>query len=169
MTAVLAVLVLVLVLSSAAAVTFLLLGWGLRLTGGDPAVARPLVTTGWTCLGPAALSAAASVVALLRTALAHRAPGTGWRAQPTPELLHARDAWLTALRERGIIPFLSNRLATSGTAPGSNTKAPTRDRLMITSPGVSHHRSVPAETAPVPPRPETIRPGRGSGSPPARG
>ncbi|MFF0745506.1 hypothetical protein ACFYVL_34410 [Streptomyces sp. NPDC004111] len=130
--------VLVPVLSFAAAATFLLLGWGIRVTKGDATVAEPLITTGWSCLVLAVLSAAAACVALLRTALAHRAPGP--RTAPAPELLRAREAWLTALRDRGVMPYLRSRLQAGGTTPPDPGKPaahhrPAWDSPSFTSPG----------------------------------
>ncbi|MGW3331619.1 hypothetical protein ACWDF9_13855 [Streptomyces rubiginosohelvolus] len=110
------------VLAAVAAATFLLLGYGLRLADTLPALADTLVGVGWFSLVVAALAALVSVVALYRTA----ARQSGATAVPdpsaaaSPALAQAREAWLVALRDRGIRPFLLQVLAEAeASAPGA--------------------------------------------------
>ncbi|MET8884083.1 hypothetical protein [Streptomyces rubiginosohelvolus] len=112
------------VLAAVAAATFLLLGYGLRLADTLPALAHTLVGVGWFSLAVAGVAALASVVALYRTAARQSAVDTvavsGPSADGSPALAQAREAWLVALRDRGIRPFLVQELAEAGaSAPGA--------------------------------------------------
>ncbi|MFJ9324019.1 hypothetical protein [Streptomyces globisporus] len=112
------------VLASVAAATFLLLGYGLRLADTLPALADTLVGVGWFSLVVAAVAALVSVVALYRTAARQSAVDavavSGPSADGSPALAQAREAWLVALRDRGIRPFLLQELAeTEASAPGA--------------------------------------------------
>ncbi|MFE2210270.1 hypothetical protein [Streptomyces rubiginosohelvolus] len=112
------------VLAAVAAATFLLLGYGLRLADTLPALADTLVGVGWFSLVVAALAALVSVVALYRTAARQSAVDavtvSGPSADGSPALAQAREAWLVALRDRGIRPFLLQELAEAGaSAPGA--------------------------------------------------
>ncbi|MGW3304243.1 hypothetical protein AMK23_32550 [Streptomyces sp. CB02130] len=112
------------VLAAVAAATFLLLGYGLRLADTLPALADTLVGVGWFSLVVAALAALVSVVALYRTAARQSAVDavtvSGHSADGSPALAQAREAWLVALRDRGIRPFLLQELAEAGaSAPGA--------------------------------------------------
>ncbi|MEU2407194.1 hypothetical protein ACTOXX_18715 [Streptomyces rubiginosohelvolus] len=109
------------VLAAVAAATFLLLGYGLRLADTLPALADTLVGVGWFSLVVAALAALVSVVALYRTAARQSAAAVpGPSADGSPALAQAREAWLVALRDRGIRPFLLQELAEAeASAPGA--------------------------------------------------
>ncbi|MGW4839171.1 hypothetical protein [Streptomyces globisporus] len=112
------------VLASVAAATFLLLGYGLRLADTLPALADTLVGGGWFSLVVAAVAALVSVVALYRTAARQSAVDAvavpGPPADGSPALAQAREAWLVALRDRGIRPFLLQELAEAeASAPGA--------------------------------------------------
>ncbi|MEU5035370.1 hypothetical protein AB0G48_14635 [Streptomyces rubiginosohelvolus] len=112
------------VLAGVAAATFLLLGYGLRLADTLPALADTLVGVGWFSLVVAALAALVSVVALYRTAArqseADAAAVPDPSAAASPALARAREAWLVALRDRGIRPFLLQELAEAASpAPGA--------------------------------------------------
>jgi hypothetical protein len=74
-------------LAGAAAVIFLLLGYGLHLARPEPALAAPLRSAGWTFV----LLAAA----------------TGLAA----DVERARGRWRAALLERGVLPFLREATA----------------------------------------------------------
>ncbi|OCC12843.1 hypothetical protein [Streptomyces sp. PTY087I2] len=108
------------VLAAVAAVTFLLLGYGLRLADALPALADTLVGVGWFSLVVAGVTALVSVVALYRTAAKQSAadavavPDPSAAATASPALAQAREAWLVALRDRGIRPFLLQELAEAG-------------------------------------------------------
>ncbi|MBK3558820.1 hypothetical protein JHN55_20295 [Streptomyces sp. MBT56] len=112
------------VLASVAAATFLLLGYGLRLADTLPALADTLVGVGWFSLVVAAVAALVSVVALYRTAARQSAVDAvavpAPSADGSPALAQAREAWLVALRDRGIRPFLLQELAEAeASAPGA--------------------------------------------------
>ncbi|MER6981194.1 hypothetical protein ABT317_30530, partial [Streptomyces carpinensis] len=105
------------VLAGVAAALFLLVGYILEMLDPAPAFAQTMVTAGWVF---GAMTAAAIVVAgvgLLLTALRNRpSPETGPYGPLGAELAQAREAWHDALLERGILPFLREALAASGTA-----------------------------------------------------
>ncbi|MFD8958256.1 hypothetical protein ACFV0W_15165, partial [Streptomyces anulatus] len=98
--------------------TFLLLGYGLRLAEALPALAGTLVGVGWFSLAVAAVTALVSVVALYRTAAKQSADGTASVPDRYPAVEDAREAWLAALRDRGIRPFLLQQLTEAAPPPG---------------------------------------------------
>ncbi|MEU6017518.1 hypothetical protein ABZ826_26785 [Streptomyces sp. NPDC047515] len=117
------------VLAAVAAATFLLLGYVLRLAGSAPAMAGTLIAAGWICLGIAAFTAAFGILALYRTAAAHREPRASSSAVCSPgldaDLDRAREAWLRALRHNGIGPFLVEQLRREPVEPlGQEPAAP---------------------------------------------
>ncbi|MBW3709049.1 hypothetical protein DTB58_35140, partial [Streptomyces griseus] len=76
---------------------------------------------------------------------------------PSPPPAHAREAWLAALRERGIRPFLLQELAEAaastpgqGGARGSRFSSPAFAGPDFSGPGFEGS----APPAPGPPRPE---------------
>ncbi|MEU2293792.1 hypothetical protein ACFY9H_27640 [Streptomyces bacillaris] len=99
------------ILAAVAATTFLLLGYGLRLTDSLADLADTLVRVGWVSLAIAAATALISLVALYRTAALQSAPGAPTGADRPADLDRARDAWRTALRDKAIRPFLLQELA----------------------------------------------------------
>ncbi|MEU0332308.1 hypothetical protein [Streptomyces sp. NPDC006193] len=104
-------------LSAAAAVLFLLVGYLLRVLDPGQAFARTMLTTGWVFGGLTAVAILVAAVGLLLTALRNGTP-SGAQAGGTAheELSRAREAWRQALLERGILPFLRDALADPGTA-----------------------------------------------------
>ncbi len=113
-------------ISGTAAAIFLLLGYGLRLTGTQRELAGSLVSTGWAGAALAALALAAGMVGILLTALRNRAAATRSHGR-AGELEQARKDWRSALLERGMLPFLQDLLArweTRGPAPDASS-APT--------------------------------------------
>jgi hypothetical protein len=144
------------VLAAVAAVTFLLLGYGLRLAEALPALAGTLVGVGWFSLVVAAVAGLVSVAALYRTAAKQSAHGTA--AVPgrplSPAVEDSREAWLAALRDRGIRPFLLQELtAAEVPAPGpderhgSRFSSPAFAAPDFSGPGFE------SSNGPVPPRP----------------
>ncbi|WP_097948088.1 hypothetical protein [Streptomyces sp. ms115] len=150
------------VLAAVAAATFLLLGYGLRLADTLPALADTLVGVGWFSLVVAALAALASVVALYRTAARQSAADTtavpGPSADGSPALARAREAWLVALRDRGIRPFLLQELAeAAASAPGASQGSGSR----FSSPAFAGpDYSGPGFEGSTPPAPRQPGPGR---------
>lgn len=150
------------VLAAVAAATFLLLGYGLRLADALPALAGTLVGVGWTSLAVAAGSALVSVIALCRTAArqsaADAAAAPGLSPSLSPALADAREAWLVALRDRGIRPFLLQELAgAAGSAPGTGEGRGSR----FSSPAFAGPDfSGPGFEGSAPPAPRPLGPGR---------
>ncbi|MGW9247414.1 hypothetical protein [Streptomyces badius] len=148
------------VLAAVAAGTFLLLGYGLRLAGALAALADTLVGVGWFSLAVAAATALVSVVALYRTAAKQSAaavPGPS-AAGDSPALAQARQAWLVALRDRGIRPFLLQELAEAPVSvPGAGEGRGSR----FSSPAFAGPEySGPGFEGPTPPAPRQPGPGR---------
>ncbi|MFD3974518.1 hypothetical protein [Streptomyces cyaneofuscatus] len=112
------------ILAAVAAATFLLLGYGLRLTDSMAALADTLVRVGWVSLAIAAATSLISLIAVYRTAALRPAPGSLPGSPPgvdrSADLDRARETWRTALRDKGIRPFLLGELAEAGraAAPG---------------------------------------------------
>ncbi|WP_045303044.1 hypothetical protein [Saccharothrix sp. ST-888] len=102
------------ILAGTAAVLCYLIGCLLRLfEGTDHRIADSVVEVAWSAAIVAAASAFAGVVGLLITAARQRsaALAQAGTAEPAPDgLLLAREAWRTALLERGMLPFLLSRL-----------------------------------------------------------
>ncbi|MFD4239049.1 hypothetical protein [Streptomyces sp. NPDC058542] len=150
------------VLAAVAAATFLLLGYGLRLAEALPSLAGTLVGVGWFSLVVAAVTGLVSVVALYRTAAKQSgadavAVSDLSASLDSPALAHAREAWLVALRERGIRPFLLREIAEAaasapgpGEGPGSRFSSPAFAGPDFSGPGFEGS----APPAPRPPRPE---------------
>ncbi|MCL7375311.1 hypothetical protein [Streptomyces sp. 35G-GA-8] len=105
------------VLSVMAAAIFLLIGYALRLADSQQPLADALVGTGWLTAGLAALTALIAAAALVVTAVRHRSAPGGHPHQPAPAVIEARAAWQQALLERGMLPFLHQRLHLSAPAP----------------------------------------------------
>lgn len=106
------------VLAGIAAVLFLLIGYALRAISPDKSLAQPLISVGWIF---AALTAAGSLVAmggLVITALRNGSSAERTRADELAEALDvAREAWRSALLERGLLPFLREALADPTATP----------------------------------------------------
>jgi hypothetical protein len=99
--------VLVPVLGGVAAAVFLLIGYGMRLSGAWPQFAGTLVATGWATAGIAAVVALSDAVGLLAAAARN---GAEMSAERTPDVEGARVAWRAALLERGMLPYLHGQL-----------------------------------------------------------
>ncbi|MBW5248349.1 hypothetical protein JGS39_04800 [Streptomyces sp. P01-B04] len=120
------------VLAAVATVAFLPIGYGLALAGGRTPMANALITAGWTSFGIGVLSAAVGLFSLYRTAVEHRASAAGRGSGPSPEVNRAREAWLTSLRDKAILPFLRNQLHSpdapaTGISRGSDSGRGTAD------------------------------------------
>ncbi len=104
------------ILSGAAALIFLLVGYVLAMMNPEPAIASPMRTAGWLFLAIAGAGIVFCTVGLILTAL--RDGSSAIRAShddTPPEVGRAREAWSAALLERGMLPFLHEALA-SGAA-----------------------------------------------------
>lgn len=119
------------VLAGVAAVTFLVLGYGLSLVDGELALAGALIQVGWFSLGLGALTAVVAFIGLYRTAARNRHSMSDGPAPVPAEVLQAREAWLRALRDRGVLPFLRDQLEESapGVEPGGDPEVRRRPRF----------------------------------------
>jgi hypothetical protein len=126
------------ILSGAAAVIFLLVGYVMDLAGPSGTFASTLLTTGWVFGAITAAAILAAATGLLLTAL--RNTTTSLRADERDaldaEVARAHDAWRRALLERGILPFLRNALPAPdpGTARIGDSPAGAEARARGTAP-----------------------------------
>lgn len=103
-------------LAGAAAVIFLLLGYGLHLASPEPSLAAPLRSVGWAFVLLAAAGALLAMAGMVWTALRNGAtairdlPGAAPTGLPA-DVERARQAWQAALLERGVLPFLREATA----------------------------------------------------------
>ncbi|WP_051709352.1 hypothetical protein [Streptomyces sp. NRRL S-350] len=117
------------ILAWAAALFLLLVGYLLRATAPDLALARSLVTAGWVALAAGVAAMAIGIVGLLLTAIRDgTAAPAGTDPELAAELAAARTEWRTALRERGLLPYLHSALppvdgagAGTGSGPGTDS------------------------------------------------
>jgi len=100
------------VLAGTAAAIFLLVGYILKMLTPEPAFAQTLLTTGWVFGAITAAAILVAAVGLLLTALRNGASSLQANAlgESNEEVTRAREAWHTALLERGIVPFLRDAL-----------------------------------------------------------
>ncbi|MFI8458795.1 hypothetical protein [Kitasatospora sp. NPDC085464] len=126
------------ILAWAAAVFLLLIGYLLRAADPDLALARSLVTAGWVALAAGVAAMAIGIVGLLLTAIRDGAAAAPAGTDPelAAELTDARTGWRTALRDRGLLPYLHaalppvpgrERTADPGTASGPPAASPAGD------------------------------------------
>ncbi|MFF7992280.1 hypothetical protein ACFZDG_21100 [Kitasatospora xanthocidica] len=96
------------ILAWAAAVFLLLIGYLLRAAAPDLVLARSLVTAGWVALAAGVAAMAIGMVGLLLTAIRDgtAAAPAGTDPELAAELAEARTEWRTALRDRGLLPYL---------------------------------------------------------------
>ncbi|MEU9333030.1 hypothetical protein AB0D49_07670 [Streptomyces sp. NPDC048290] len=147
------------VLAGTAAAIFLLVGYLLRMVAPDLTFGETLLTTGWVFGGVTAVAILVAGVGLLITALRNRpSRESGPDGEPNGEVAQAREAWREALLERGIMPFLRDKLATAPSPAalhGTARSAPTGrmphlgyDRPGFTSPGDGSSGSRPRFSSP---------------------
>lgn len=132
-----AVAVLAPLLSGTASVIFLVVGYILKMLDPEPAISQTLLTAGWLFAGAAAVALAASGAGLLVAALRNGPSSSSDSCEEHGEVAQARDAWLDALLQRGILPFLGEALSEQSTevmqAPGVRT-TPRMPRLGYSRP-----------------------------------
>ncbi|AUG78675.1 hypothetical protein CFP65_3902 [Kitasatospora sp. MMS16-BH015] len=137
------------VLAWAAAAVLLLLGYLLRSVSPEFTLGQALVTAGWVLLAVGAVALLVGIVGLLLTALRDGAASPdGQDPQLREDLAQARLAWLRALREEALRPYLLANLASEpalSTRPNGHPRPPEHLSPGYTSPGFSS----PAPTVPT--------------------
>lgn len=98
------------ILAGAAAVIFLIVGYALGVVSPEPQVAGALRTAGWLFAGLSVATFVIAMVALMLTALRHSSASRHETPATQRELARAKEAWRTALIERGIQPYLAEQL-----------------------------------------------------------
>ncbi|MFC9926722.1 hypothetical protein [Streptomyces sp. NPDC127190] len=146
------------VLSGTAAAIFLLVGYILKMLNPEQSLAQTMLTTGWVFGAVTAAAILLAAVGLLLTALRNStSPEAQARDAAHEELARARQAWLGALLERGILPFLREALAASGppalhrtTPPAPSGRIPRLgyDRPGFSSPDAGSASGRPGFTSP---------------------
>ncbi len=146
------------VLAGTAMLIFLLVGYILKLIEPEPAFADTMLTAGSFFGVLTVASLVFAVIGLLVTALRNGATevAAGGSEAIPDEVARAREAWRTALLERGIMPFLRDALADP--SAGTGFPAPRRRGSRMphlgytapdfTSPGSPSESPRPGYTAP---------------------
>ncbi|MEU8974698.1 hypothetical protein AB0D11_36490 [Streptomyces monashensis] len=131
------------VLSGTAAAIFLLIGYILKTLNPGQTFGDTMLTAGWVFGAVTAAAILVAAVGLLLTALRNSSSAQAQTLNAAhKELDRAREAWRSALLERGILPFLREALAEPGPAPArlrTTPSAPTgrMPRLGYDRPGFS--------------------------------
>ncbi|WP_349307802.1 MULTISPECIES: hypothetical protein [unclassified Streptomyces] len=114
------------ILAGTAALIFLLIGYVLQAMTPEPAIAQPLRTAGWLFAGVTACGILVGMVGLLLTALRDSASAIhdDDAASLPPEVAAAREAWRRALRDRGVLPFLTEARTNALLAPHPAAEPP---------------------------------------------
>ncbi|WP_251063707.1 MULTISPECIES: hypothetical protein [unclassified Streptomyces] len=103
----------------------LLVGYVLKEFGAAASTAQALVTTGWILGVATTIPILPAIVGVVLTARRNRADfGDGPYGELSEEVARAREAWLEALLERGILPFLREALADPGTTSALHRTPP---------------------------------------------
>ncbi|MGW7612187.1 hypothetical protein ACWGKW_34025 [Streptomyces sp. NPDC054766] len=136
------------VLAGITAAILLLVGYSLKLLDPAPAIAQTLLTTGWVLGAVTAAAVIVGTAGLLLTALRDSSSSlrAGVGGELSEQVARAKQAWLDALLERGILPFLREVLAGPGSvALGRPAPAPSRiPHLGYGRPGFSSPDGGPA-------------------------
>lgn len=106
------------IIAATAAVIFLLLGFVLGLVEDLGVLAHALVEAGWVSAGAAVVSLLVGGLGLLGAARS-RGAEAGEAAGGPGELPLAREAWRSALTERGLVPYL---VAQANAVPGQRPR-----------------------------------------------
>ncbi|WP_308288851.1 hypothetical protein [Streptomyces humicola] len=101
------------ILAGTAALIFLLVGYLLAAMTPEPAIASPLRTAGWLFAAIAATGILVGMVGLVVTALRDGSSAIRASNGDPADVTAAKEAWLAALRDRGMLPFLAEAQASS--------------------------------------------------------
>jgi hypothetical protein len=126
------------ILSGLSGLVLLLFGWALRTEGNS--LGQPLVSAGLVALVVCAASVCGDIIGLLLTANRDsHTPPDGRNPELYAELAKARETWHSALRDRGLLPYLLGQLGAvprpPGPRPAGVSLVRTRPRLGFSSPG----------------------------------
>ncbi|MFH9349396.1 hypothetical protein [Kitasatospora sp. NPDC017646] len=124
------------ILAWPAGLVLLLVGYLLRAADSDLLLGRSMVTAGWVALAAGVATMAVGIVGLLLTAVRDGAAApAGTDPELAAELATARAEWRTALRERGLLPYLHTRLPAAPGRPAPGFTGPGYTPPAFTSPG----------------------------------
>jgi hypothetical protein len=142
------------ILAGTAALIFLIVGYLLAAMTPAPAIASPLRTAGWLFAAIAVTGILLGMVGLVLTALRDGSSAIHASNADGDEVAAAKEAWLAALRDRGVRPFIAEAQA-SGAGPAGG-RTPSR----INAPGAPDARDTPdSQDTPRTPRLGYSRPG----------
>ncbi len=125
------------ILAWSAGLVLLLVGYLLRAVDSGLLLGRSMVTAGWVALAAGVAAMAVGVVGLLLTAIRDGAAAVPAGTDPelAAELAAARAEWRTALRERGLLPYLHTHLPAVPGRPAPGFTGPGYSPPAFTSPG----------------------------------
>ncbi|OIV38484.1 hypothetical protein BIV57_05640 [Mangrovactinospora gilvigrisea] len=147
-------LVLTPVLSGAAAVIFLVVGYLMAAFKPEPPLAESLRTAGWLFAAIALAAFVAGMAALLVTAMRHSSAARRESPAQRAHMERARDDWREALTRNGIDPFVDRSIATAqglesrGRVPRATPGPVTPARRSPDSPSSGEARRRPGFSSP---------------------
>lgn len=126
------------IFSGLSGIVLLLFGWALQAS--DKKLGHPLVSAGLVALVICTASICGDIIGLLLTANRDsHAPPNGRNPELYAELAKARETWHSALRDRGLLPYLLGQLGAVPRPPGPRPTGVSlvraRPRLGFSSPG----------------------------------
>jgi hypothetical protein len=125
------------ILASTAALIFLLAGYLLTAMTPEPAIASPLRTAGWLFAAIATAGILLGAVGLVVTALRDGSSAiSASNGDLNDDVTAAKEAWLTALRDHGVLPFLAEAQASSADHTAGRTAGRTPIHIKPDNPGI---------------------------------
>ncbi|MBV9026180.1 MAG: hypothetical protein JO362_20870 [Streptomycetaceae bacterium] len=124
------------ILAGTAALIFLLIGYLLTVMTPEPAIASPLRTAGWLFAAIAVAGILLGTVGLVATALRDGSSAIS-ASNGTPDdddVTATKEAWLAALRDHGVLPFLAEARASSADHTAGGTADHTADHTAERTP-----------------------------------
>ncbi|CCB75889.1 MULTISPECIES: hypothetical protein [Streptomycetaceae] len=129
------------ILAGTAGLIFLLVGYVLAAMDPEPAIGAPLRTAGWLFLAVAGLGVVVGAVSIVLAAVRNSSSATrAARPGEQADLTAAREAWLTALLHRGMLPFLREVLAGAGAPPVPEDPGAEEDDGLLPPPRLGYSR-----------------------------